>query len=153
MTKKTIAAAMLAATLCLVIALPTAYAGGGMGTGSGMTTCRLVLNASQKQPQIVSITDDFVTADVMKVGTLVLLCDLPALGSTVNVPEVPATGSPIPEALRTAVACYAVKGADGARIATTVMDPFTEANVAGGQAHVTLGPIELLCVPAATTNP
>jgi hypothetical protein len=147
---KIIIAATLAATLCLLFVSPAAHAGGGMGTGSGATTCRLILNGSQNQPQIVGVSDNFASNDVVKVNALVLLCDLPAVGVTQNVP---ATGTPIPEAQQNAVACYTVSGADSARILTTVRDPFTNVNSVGGVEHVALGAIQLLCVPAATTNP
>ena len=147
---KTITAATVAATLCLVFALPAAHAGGGMGTGSGATTCRLILNGSPNQPQLVSVIDPFVSGDIVKVNALVLLCDLPAVGTTQNVP---ATGTPIPAAQQNSVACYTVTGADSARIVTTIRDPFTEVNSVNGAEHVALGAIQLLCVPAATTNP
>ena len=150
MMSKTITAATLAATICLAFALPSAHAGGGMGAGSGVTTCRVVLNGSQNQPQLVSVTDPLVNNDVVKVNALVLLCDLPAIGVTQNTP---ATGAPIPAGQASAVACYTVTGADTARIATTVRDPFTEANAVKGVEHVALGAIQLLCVPAAATNP
>lgn len=153
MISKTVLAAMVAAALCLAFVLPAAHAGGGMGAGSGTTTCRLVLNGSQNQPQIVSVTDHFVNGDVLRVNALVLLCDLPATGATQNFPSVPLTGTPIPAAEQNAVACYTVTGADTARILTTVRDPFTAANAVNGVEHVALGAIQLLCLPAATTNP
>jgi hypothetical protein len=150
---KIITAATLTAALSLFLALPAAHAGGGMGAGSGVTTCRLVLNGSQNQPQIVSVSDALVSNDVVKVNALVLLCDLPATGVTQNVP---ATGSPIPAPPppgKNPLACYTVTGADTARILTTIRDPFTEVNAVGGAEHVALGAIQLLCVPAAATNP
>jgi len=150
MISKTITAAILAATISLVFAVPGALAGGGMGAGSGVTTCRAVLNGSQNQPQLVSVTDPLVNSDVVKVNALVLLCDLPAIGVTQNVP---ATGAPIPAGQKSAVACYTVTGADSARVATTVRDPFTEVNAVNGAEHVAVGAIQLLCVPAMATNP
>ena len=151
MTNKTILAALLAAIVCLAFALPAAHAGGGMGTGSGATTCRLVLNGSQNQPQAVSVIDPFVNGDLLKVNALALLCDLPAIGVTKSGP---ATGTPVPEAQRTTVACYTVSGADSARVLATIHTPFTEATPPlGGGEHVALGAIQLLCVPAVTTAP
>jgi hypothetical protein len=150
MMRKTFIAAALSMVVGLTFAMPAAEAGGGMGFGSGASTCRLVLNGGPNQPQTVSITDAFVSDDAVKVGALVLLCDLPAIGETV---AGPATGTPIPEGERSAVACYAVTGADSARIATTVQDPFTTALATTGTKSVSLGAIQLLCVPAATTNP
>jgi hypothetical protein len=148
---KTITAATLAATVCLVFALPAAHAGGGMGQGAGMTTCRLVLNGSQNQPQTVSVTDPLVSGDVVKVNALVLLCDLAATGVTQNASEnVPSTGQPISPTDKQFVACYTVSAADTARVLTTVQDPFTEVNSAGGVAQVAVGSIALLCVPART---
>jgi len=152
MMSKSIIAAMLAATVCLAFALPLAHAGGGMGAGSGTTTCRVVLNGSQNQPQIVKLVDPFAT-DTLKVNALALLCDLPATGATQNFPSVPLTGTPIPENQANAVACYTVTAADTARILTTIRDPFTTANAVGQVEHVALGAIQLLCLPAATTNP
>jgi len=154
MVTKSLTAAMLAATV-YVAALPAAHAGGGMGTpDAGVTTCRMVLNGSQNQPQTVSVIDSFVNGDVMKVNALVLICDVPAIGATQNTAQgVPPTGPPIPPAQRNAVACYTVSGADTARILATVKDPFTEANAAGGVEHVALGQIQLLCVPTQLTNP
>ena len=92
--------------------------------------------------------DDFAT-DVVKVNALVLLCDLPATGVTQSGPS---TGTPVLESESNAVACYTVSGADPARLPFTVRDPFTEVNSATGVEHVALGAIQLLCVPAATTN-
>src|SRR5262249_53831331 len=127
MMSKSLTAAILAATL-YVAALPAAHAGGGMGTpDAGVTTCRLVLNGSQNQPQTVSVVDGFVNGDVMKVNALVLICDLQAIGATQNTAQgVPSTGAPILPALRNAVACYTVTGADTARVLATIRDPFTE---------------------------
>jgi len=125
-----------------------------MGTGAGMTTCRLVLNGSLNQPQSVQVVDDYVSGsivtgeggDVVKVNALALLCDVPALGAT---KKGLSTGSPIVETDNTRVACYTVSGADSARIQTTVATPFTEVNAVNGVENVALGAIQLLCVPAA----
>jgi hypothetical protein len=149
MISKKVLTASMSLLGCLTLAMPAAHAGGGMGAGSGVTTCRLVKGGT-KPPQIVSVTDPFVSGDVMKVGALALLCDLAAAGSTVNADVVPPTGAPILEP--NAVACYLANG-DSARILTTVTDPFTEANSPTGSEQVVVGAIQLLCVPAATTNP
>src|SRR5262249_62361188 len=90
--------------------------------------------------------------DQVKVGAAVLVCDLPATGSTL--PPGPSTGSPISETVANSVTCYSVSGADPARIGATMKDPFTEVypdQVAGTQA-VQIGAIQLLCVPSLLSN-
>jgi hypothetical protein len=146
MKRKTFVAAALSMLVGLMFGISSAEAGAGMGAGSGATTCRVVLNGGPNRDQVVSIQDPFIGADVVKISALALLCDLPAIGTRQSGSV---TGTPIPDAQQAAVACYMVTGADGARIAETVQDPFTTANVATGTQSVTLGAIQFFCVPAA----
>lgn len=116
----------------LAFAVPFAHAGGGMGTGSGTTSCRLIPNAVQ-QPQTLSITD--AVTDAVKIGSAVLLC-ITATGETLSGPETqPLTLS------QNATACYAVAAADATKFPTTFTDPF-------GTQSVIATKIQLVCVPA-----
>lgn len=154
MTRKMYITAALSAFACLTVSLPAAMAGGGMGTGSNMTTCRAVLNGVPKQYQVAAIQDDFLTSetkDTVKIGTLALICDIAGVGTTLN----PApgttnggTGNPVPLNIATSISCYSVGGADKAKIPGTVQDAFTTTFDAAGTYDVTLGAIQFVCVPS-----
>lgn len=152
MTRKMCITAVLSALACLTVALPAAIAGGGMGTGSNLTTCRVVLNGAPNQYQIAKITDDFLTpetADTVKIGALALLCDLPAVGATQNpAPGTNGTGTPVPLTINNSISCYSVSGAASAKISATVQDAFTTTFVSDATYGVTLGAIQFVCVPA-----
>ena len=160
MTRKTIASVMLLATACLTLGIPAAYAGGGMGAGSGVTTCRFVASGASNQPQSIAIVDPFVTVnelpfpsppgDVVKINAAVLVCELVATGATVSGP---ATGTPILETAATSTTCYAVTGANPSKFNVTVQDPFTEVASPSGLQNMVLGGIQLVCVPSITTRP
>jgi hypothetical protein len=146
MIRKAFFVAALSTFTCVTLALPAAEAGGGMGFGSGVSVCRLVFNAPN-QPQSVSLTDNFSVNDVVNVGALALLCDLPVVEArTISGPStVPLDGTP------TAVACYLVGGAEPVRAPSTVTDPFTLVTTNGGEPqpqNVTIGAVHLLCLPA-----
>jgi|ERR671937_2095270 hypothetical protein len=145
MTKARLFAAGLAAVVASVtVGVPVALAGGGMGAGSGVTTCRLIINGAANQPQTVGVVDSFTpTTDLMKVGIATLVCDIPAVGSTVSGP---ATGTPV-GVTANSVTCYSVASADSGKVPVTLRDPFTEATPAQTQ-QVTLGAIQFLCVPS-----
>lgn len=132
-------ALLVIATLCLA-SVSVGEAGGGMGQGSGTTTCRLVQN-SLDQPQTMSVIDQFTGGDIVNVGSAVLVCDLAALATTLKGPLTTPLGT-----TPTAVVCYSVGASDPSRVETTLLDPF-------GEQAVTLGAIQLLCVPATVTYP
>jgi len=142
---------MILLIACFTAVAPPVYAGGGMGTGTGATICRLILNGAPNQPQTVSVTDAFPGSnlDAVKVGAAVLLCDLDvASGLTVSGPP---TGQPVTGS--NSVTCYSLTGADPVRIGATIKDPFTEAFPGGtGTQAVQIGAIQLLCVPSLISN-
>jgi hypothetical protein len=142
MIRKSFVAAAVATLACLTFVMPSAEAGGGMGQGAGLTTCRLVV-AGPPQPQTVSVSDGFVSSDEVRVGALALVCDLPALGATVSGAP---TGAPLDAS--NAVACYVVRAAEGARIPTSITDPFTAVNTAEGIQPITLSSVQFICLPA-----
>jgi len=152
MNRKMYLTAALAAFASLTVALPAAIAGGGMGPGSNMTTCRVVLNGAPKQDQVAAIQDAFLTSetkDTVKIGTLALICDIPSVGTTLNpAPGTNGTGNPVPLNTATSISCYSVGGADKARIPGTVQDAFTTTFDPAGTYGVTLGAIEFVCVPS-----
>jgi hypothetical protein len=150
--RKRIVLSVLSVVATLTATAPLAHAGGGMGNGAGVTTCRLV-NGAPRQPQIVSLTDDFPGTDVMNIGQLALLCDIPASGNTVTPEQTGGTGQPVLATEQTSVACYTVGKADKAAVPVTVTDTFTRALDPNGTYGVTVGAINLVCVPAVHTTP
>jgi hypothetical protein len=154
MISKTIAAVISTIILCLAFAPPAAHAGGGMGTGGNLTTCRVVLSGAPNQYQVAKIQDELLsstTADTVKIGALSLLCDLPAVGTTLN-PDSNSlnggTGQPVTPSQVSRVSCYTVSGADPAKVPVTVQDAFTTTFDAAGTYGVVLGAIQFVCVPA-----
>jgi len=123
----------------LALAAPPAHAGGGMGGGPGasITTCRAVPNGTN-EPQTVQIVDPLTVngGDVLKIATLVLVCDIPASGTTVAGPKTTQL-----TAIQTNITCYTVSGADPSKGNATVTDIF-------GTQAVKLSSIQLVCVPA-----
>jgi hypothetical protein len=157
MTRTTLAIAMLLVATGFTLGIPTADAGGGMGAGSGVTTCRFVASGAPNQPQSIAVVDPFVTVnelpnpntpgDVVKVNAAVLVCELLATAKTVSGP---ATGGPIIETEATSTTCYAVSGSNPAKFNVTVKDPFTEVGAPSGVQSMVLGGIQLVCVPSIT---
>ena len=136
MVKARLIVSVLSAIAMFSVVTPPAHAGGGMGQGAGLTTCRLILNGAPNQGQTVSLVDFGTGGDQVKVGAAVLLCDVPATGTRDAGPAIgPAIGEP------NSVTCYSVSGADRARIGATMQDPF-------GTQPVQIGAIQLLCVPS-----
>jgi len=135
MTPRAIRISVLTMIGIFAVAAPLAHAGGGMGAGSGTTTCRLVPSAPN-QPQTVRIVDPLATDDV-KVGAAVLVCDLAATGATLSGPS-----TQTPPATPNAVTCYALGSADPGKFNATITDAF------GTNQTVKLGGIQLLCVPS-----
>lgn len=157
MSRVKVAAAALFGIVLLLVAIPAAQAGGGMGAGSGVSTCRLVAGGATNQTQTFAVLDPFVTTndlpdgpsgDVVKINAPVLVCELAAAGTRLSGPV---TGTPIPESQVTAITCYAVTGGNQAKSNVTTRDPFTEAVSLDPQPLV-LGAIQFVCVPSAT-NP
>ncbi len=146
--------AVLSVIAALTLAIPAAYAGGGMGAGSGVTSCRLILNGPQNEPQQIKVIDGYTGGDTVKVGALTLLCDLPALASTVNNPPAPPTNLPAFPAPPNSISCYALSSADAARINATLMDAFTTAGDPSRTAtnSIAIGALQLICVPALVTQ-
>jgi len=150
--------AVIAVLLGLIVIAPAslAHAGGGMGAGAGVTTCRLVANAPN-QPQTIALVDPFVTnndstdpnfpGDIVKIKSAALVCELAATGKTVSGPP---TGSPILDTVANSIVCYSVTGANSAKADATIQDPFTEAATTAGTQHVAVGAIQFVCVPAVT---
>src|SRR5712691_1877685 len=125
MVKARFVVAMISAIACFAVVTPPAHAGGGMGAGDGLTTCRLILNGSPNQGQTVNVVDFVPGGDQVKVGAAVLLCDLPATGTRLAGPVI---GPSVGENVATSVTCYSISGADQARLAHRMKDPFTEIN-------------------------
>lgn len=157
MSRGKLTGSLLFGVAILMVAIPPAHAGGGMGAGSGVSTCRLIAGGATNQTQTFAIVDNFVTSndlpdgpsgDVVKINAPVLVCELAATGTRVSGPV---TGTPIPEAQVTAITCYAVTGGNQAKSNVTTRDPFTEAVSLDPQPMV-LGAIQFVCVPSAT-NP
>jgi hypothetical protein len=161
---KRVVVAVFGVVATLALSTSLVYAGGGMGTGAGVTTCRLVMG-SPKQYQIISQTDDFTPpappglpkGDVMSVGTLSLLCDLPATnGFTTNpAPNTGGTGNPVLPTEQNSMSCYSVGPSftedgkiDKTQASLTVEDTFTRTFNPNGTYSVTLSAINLVCVPA-----
>ncbi len=135
----------ISAIAILTLAVPLAHAGGGMGGGSGTTACRIILNG-QNPPQVLRLdVDTLPEAQQVGVGPALLLCDLAALGTTVNnaPPTVPVTG--------TNLVCYPVQAPNKTKDTVTITDPFTAANPSSPSQTVALGGVSLLCVQAAVT--
>jgi len=123
----------------------SAHAGGGMGAGIGNTVCRLVQNAVS-QPQRLAISDQStVTPDQVSLGAAVLLCDLPAGAVNLTVDTFPTDPPPWtptpPPGPANIISCYALAGADPAKLTATFKDAF-------GTQTVRVGAIQLFCVPA-----
>jgi hypothetical protein len=152
MSMKTFVGAITAALMGLTVAVPVVHAGGGMGAGTNLTTCRIVQSGAPNQYQIAKIQDDFLsttTADTLKIGALTLLCDIGATGVTLNpAPGTTGTGQPVPLTSATSVSCYSVSSADNTKIPVTVQDAFTTTFNSAGTYSVTLGAIAFVCVPA-----
>lgn len=158
MTRKILAITSLSAIACLTIAMPAAHAGGGMGTGGNITTCRIITSGAHNQPQSIAVVDAFSTnelpngpgGDVVKINVPVLVCGLTASGVTVSGP---ATGTPVPGALDPdSITCYAVSGGNPAKTNVSIQDPFTEAaNSLSPTQNMVIGAIQLVCVPSVTT--
>lgn len=150
MISKTFIAAAVVAVTALAVAPPLAHAGGGMGVNSGMTTCRVVVSGAPKQFQVAAVQDSFLSADTkdtVNIGTLSLLCDLGAVGQTLN-PAPGTTGTGAPPATPNSISCYSVGKAAKARIPVAVQDAFTTTFDSGGTYGVELGSIAFVCVPA-----
>ena len=160
--KKLIVPMSLAALATLAVSTPPVHAGGGMGPGAGVTTCRLVTGAPN-QFQVVKVQDDYLsatTADTVVIGTLSLICDIPATGQTQNPIQDPnnpniqfTTGQPVGETEQNSMTCYTVGRADNAKFPTTVTDAFSRTFQPTGTYDVTLGAINLVCVPAIKSPP
>jgi hypothetical protein len=154
MMRRTIVAAALAAITGLTLATSVAHAGGGMGAGAGVSTCRLIASGAANQPQSIAMVDPFtntndlpnISGDVVKINAAVLVCDLAATGVTVSGPQ---TGSPIIETVANSITCYSVSGANSAKFNATIQDPFTEV-VSTSPQQVVLGAIQFVCVPSVT---
>ena len=152
MIRKIFVGAIVATVACLAVALPVVHAGGGMGAGTNLTTCRLVQNGAPNQYQIAKIQDNFLsttTADTLKIGSLSLLCEIPATGATLNpATGTTGTGQPVSLGIANSVSCYSVSSADTTKIPVTVQDAFTTTFDSAGTYGVTLGSIAFVCVPA-----
>jgi hypothetical protein len=112
------------------------HAGGGMGAGSGVSTCRTI-SQGVNPPHTISITDTLTVGDEVRVGRATLVCDLPASGLTVA----PAGATTTPVTDPNAIVCYTLVGADRTSVAASITDVF-------GTQDVAVGTIQLLCVPA-----
>jgi hypothetical protein len=152
MSMKTFVGAITAALMGFAVAVPIVHAGGGMGAGTNLTTCRIVQSGAPNQYQIAQIQDDFLSTtnkDTLKIGALTLLCDIGATGVTLNpAPGTAGTGQPVPLTSATSVSCYSVSGADNTKIPVTVQDAFTTTFNPLGTYSVALGAIAFVCVPA-----
>jgi hypothetical protein len=126
----------LCAAILVTLAAPAAHAGGGMGAGSGVSTCRTI-SQGVNPPHTISITDTLTVGDEVRVGRATLLCDLPASGLTVA----PAGATTTPVTDPNAIVCYTLVGADRTSVAASITDVF-------GTQDVGVGTIQLLCVPA-----
>ncbi len=147
MIKARFVVAMISAIACFAVVAPPAHAGGGMGTGSGVTTCRVILNGGPNQGQTVKLTDSMpgTNPDQVKVGAAVLVCDLAAIGTLVAGSGLGAP--PVPPDSADSVTCYTLSGADQVRILATMTDGFTEVSSPNGQ-PVQIGALQFMCVPS-----
>lgn len=140
----------ISAIALLTVAVPPAFAGGGMGIGTITTGCRTIVNGINP-PHSVSLTSQITPgeAEVVSVGPALLLCEL-VTGSTVP----PAKGpQPLPTQGVTnpdSFVCYPVQGPNKEKQTVSVTDPFTASDPLNQFQTVTVTGFSLLCVEART---
>jgi len=141
----------ISAIALLTVAVPPAFAGGGMGIGTTTTACRTIVNGVNP-PQTVSLisaTTPGVTGEVVSVGPALLLCEL-VTGTTVNPPKGPQAPPTQGVVNPDSFVCYPVQGPNKDKQTVSVTDPFTAADPLNQFQTVTVTGFSLLCVEART---